>query len=274
MIYIAVRPLLATATRGVSTAGWHVTSADPEQAFSTYLQAYADWDGPKYSFVLRHPGRSISAALAVVRLQRLTASPSATPNGDAIRVALQPRSTFWRTWAPVTAVLPLPACPGDFDLGRQNQTLRRQVRRAQRTGIRWATIEDPAERLALLELAADSERAHPIDIYRIAEPDNRELLAFPLWIAAYATDGRPLLLSVTPVDGQWALLRYFRTIGSGQEQSHARYLALHALATHLASLGVRYLFDQASPATLPPGLRHYQRMIGFRIFRVRLGKPD
>jgi len=39
---------------------------------------------------------------------------------------------------------------------------------------------------------------------------------------------------------------------------------------HLVRLGAWYLIDQASPLWLANGLRHYQRMLGFRLVRFRL----
>jgi hypothetical protein len=245
---------------------------DPEAVFCDFLQEYAEWGGAKLAFVLLRPWRSLAATRAIVRLQRLTVTASEGPQGQAIRAGLLPRSSFFRTWAPVVAVLPLPDCPDSFGLGRPNQTLRRKVRSAQRQGIRCATITDPDERLALLAATAAAERIHPIERYRNEEPDNSELLGYPFWVAAYSADGRPLLLSVTPIDGEWAMLRYFRSIGSGDEQSDARYFALDALARLLIERGVRYLFDKESLTRLPPGLRHYQVMTGFRVCRVRLGK--
>jgi hypothetical protein len=260
--------------RRALAVGGRLFAKDPEAVFCDYLQAYSEWGGPKLAFVLRHPCRGAMATIAIARLRRLTPAPSQRPEGRAIRRALLPRSTFLRTWAPVIAVLQLPERPEDFGLGRPNQTLRRKVRSAERLGIRCAPVEDQEQRLALLRLATDSERVHPIARYRNADPDNSELLSFPLWLAAYAADGRPLLLSVTPIDGQWAMLRYFRSVGRGEEQSDARYLALDALARHLAALGVRYLFDPESITTLSLGLRHYQRMVGFKVFRVRLSRRD
>jgi hypothetical protein len=250
------------------------TSADPETVFCDFLQEYSEWGGAKLAFVARHPRRSIAATTAIVRLQRYTAILSPGPQGDAIRAGLLPRSSFLRTWAPVVAVLPLPDCPDSFGLGRPNQTLRRKVRSAQRLGIRCAIITDPGEKQSLLAATAAAERIHPIKRYRNADPDNSELLGYPFWLAAYSADGRPLLLAVTPFDGEWAMLRYFRSIGSGDEQSDARYFALDALARHLIGSGVRFLFDKESITTLPAGLRHYQRMVGFKICRVRLGQQE
>ena len=131
-------------------------------------------------------------------------------------------------------------------------------------------MDDDTERQELVRLADEWERNNPHDQYRNANPSNKELLAHPLWLAAYSSEGRPLLLSVTPVDGEWAQLRFFKTIGSGDEQSVARYYLVQILVEHLVQLGVRYLFDVTSPLRLPNGLRHYQRVIGFRIYRLQV----
>jgi hypothetical protein len=77
------------------------------------------------------------------------------------------------------------------------------------------------------------------------------------------------MLSVTPNDGEWAQLRYFRTLGSGPEHSDSRYLMTQVLVAALSERGVRRLVDGVHPADLPNGLRHFQRMVGFRLARVR-----
>jgi hypothetical protein len=138
-------------------------------------------------------------------------------------------------------------------------------------------VDDPAERQKLAQLAAEWERIHPVEYYRNPDPNVTCLLSYGLWLAAYAADGRPLLLSITPVDGQWALLRYFRTMTSGEDASNARYLMTQVLVEHLVRLGVRHLVDQASPLWLSNGLRHYQRILGFRLVRLHLlerSSPD
>jgi hypothetical protein len=109
-------------------------------------------------------------------------------------------------------------------------------------------------------------------IYRNPAPDNDDLLNYRLWLVARAADGRPVLLSVTPVDGEVALLRYFRTLGTGQEQSHARYLMTEVLVERLVRLGARYLVDGSNLFLLPNGLRHFQQMVGFRIVRLRIAR--
>jgi hypothetical protein len=117
------------------------------------------------------------------------------------------------------------------------------------------------------------ERTHPDATYRTRDPGNDDLLDYQLWLVARAADGRPLLLSVTPVDGELAMLRYFRTLGWGEEQSQARYLMTEILVERLVSLGVRYLVDGSNLFWLPDGLRHFQKMMGFHIVRIRVARP-
>jgi hypothetical protein len=120
----------------------------------------------------------------------------------------------------------------------------------------------------LLRVAEETERSHPDPLYRIDDPDNEDLLRHDLWLAAYSPQGRPLLLSVTPVDGEWGLLRYFRTLGHGPEHSDTRYLMSTALVEALAERGVRYLVDSWHPGEIPEGLRQFQRSVGYRLVRV------
>ena len=64
------------------------------------------------------------------------------------------------------------------------------------------------------------------------------------------------------IDDELALLRYFRTLGTGSEHSIARYFMTEVPGGTLwYTLGVRYLFDDTSPFRLNNGLRHFQRMI-------------
>jgi hypothetical protein len=100
------------------------------------------------------------------------------------------------------------------------------------------------------------------------------LLSYDLWPAAYSAEGRPLLLSVTPIDGDFALLRYFRAIGFGEEQSNARYLMTEVLAERLVAQGVRYLIDGAFVSELPDRLRHFQQMIGYHTARIYLTRSE
>jgi hypothetical protein len=69
----------------------------------------------------------------------------------------------------------------------------------------------------------------------------------------------------------WPRFGHFQTIGSGDNQSDARYLMTEVLAEHLIERGVRYLVDAGSLA-IPNGIRHFQRMLGFQIVRIRVAR--
>ncbi len=245
-------------------------SSDREAQLSQFCHDYVDVGMPGLAHCIRHPGKCLSAFVAVHRIPSLRADPADGVEGSAIRDELLRGSAIRRRIFPAMAVLTLPRHPGQYELGPSKQTLRRKIRQAQRLGVRWATVDEPEERRKLLELATEWERNHPVDCYRNPDPQLSPLLSYGLWLAAYSAAGRPLLLSVTPVDGEWALLRYFRTLTAGEEASSARYLMTRVLVEHVVRLGARYLIDQSSPLWLSNGLRHYQRMLGFRLVRLHL----
>jgi hypothetical protein len=258
-----------------------LTTTDYETRVRDYFYDYVDCGKPGYVYVARHPRRSLGAFIALFRLPCLNVAPSpAGFEGAHIRAllsehsasSLSPRTTLERLTGLATSVLSLPAEPGQYSLGASKQTLRRKVRRARQLGVRWAEVSDPQERQRLLKLAEEYERTHPDATYRNPNPDISDLVRYRLWLAAYSAEGQPLLLSVTPVDGELAVVRYFRTIGAGEEQSNARYLMWEILVEHLVERGVRYLLDGASQA-IPNGRRHFQRMLGFHIVRIRVTRP-
>jgi hypothetical protein len=249
----------------------HATMADHREAtLSQFCHDYVDVGMPGLIYCIRRPGTCLTAFVALYRMLPLRADPSGTLEGAAIRKTLSEGSVIRRTMFPARAVLTLPRHPGQYDLGGSKKTLRYYARRAQRRGVHWAKVDDQEERQKLAQVAAEWERVHPVEYYRNPDPDIGSLLNYGLWLAAYSADGQPLLLSVTPVDGQWALLRYFRTMTTGEDASNARYLMTQVLVEHLVSLGARYLIDQASPLWLSNGLRHYQRILGFRLVRLHL----
>ncbi|PWJ51200.1 hypothetical protein SAMN06264364_12177 [Quadrisphaera granulorum] len=238
-----------------------------------YGDRQAAGHGP-LAFAVRHPARTAAALAAVLRLPRLRADLPARGPGcgeaetDAVRAALLSRSFGVPMACTGVSVLPVPADPEDVVAGRAKQTLRRKIRAAQRRGTTTRLVTDPGEREALLELARRCERKHPDEVYRTAEPEVEDLPGYALWMVAQDSRGTPLLLAVIPASGQWAVLRYFRTLGFDPEHSDSRYLATADLARELAARGVRHLADTSHPAALTPGLRHFQRMLGFRLHRV------
>jgi len=246
------------------------TESRREAKLSQFCHDYVAARRPGFGYCFRYPGRSLSALVAIRRLPSLRAGPFDNVEGTAIRAELSRGSVVRRVIFPLMAVLRLPPGPGQYDLGSSKQTLRRKIRRAQRLGVGWAKVVEPEEQQKLLQLAAGWEQMHPAVHPRTPPVDHSSLLRYRLWLAAYSADGRPLLLSVTPVEREWALLYYFHSLAAGEEASNARYLMTQVLVEHLIALGVRYLIDPASPLGLTNGLRHYQRMLGFRLVRFHL----
>jgi hypothetical protein len=175
--------------------------------------------------------------------------------------------TSRRAMLGVSAVLETPTRPGTYEEGRSRATVRRKIRAAEKQGVTVRAVR-MADRANLLALADYHERANERDEYRNASPDNDDLLEYDLWLAAYDAYDQPIMLAVIPCAGEWAVLRYFRTLTAGQASSDARYLMAREVAEALAARGVRALVDTARPHWLPNGLRHFQRMIGFRLVRI------
>ena len=251
------------------------TGTEPEAVMSGYFRDFLDSGRQRHVYVLMHPVRSLRTLTTLYRLPCLHLCPPSPGSEGAIIWEILPQHSMRLPGIGfVMSALRLPPEPGQYSLGASKQTLRRKIRKAERAGIYWTEIQDTQDRLELLKLADDRERTHPDEKYQNHNPDNSDLLSYGLWLAAYSAEGRPLLLSVTPVDGDFAYLRYFRTLGDGEEESNARYLMTDVLAENLVSRRVRYLLDCASPAWQYEGLRHFQRMIGYEIVRIRFGRPS
>ncbi|WP_459646072.1 hypothetical protein [Kineococcus sp. NUM-3379] len=240
-----------------------------EPSLAAFYARYRESDRGVAATLVRHPVQCAVAALATARLPLHLAVLSRSREGGMLYQALA------RPFMPLlpqafvgAAVLRIPEDAGEYSQGRSKQTLRRKSRAALRRGIHVEKVEGPDERRRLLERANATERAHPDLQYRVTAPDNDDLLENRLWLVARSRTGDPLVLAVTPYDGRWALLRYFRAIGNGDECSDARYHLCIALVEELSQRGVRFLLDPWSPAGLPNGLRHFQRMVGFRLVRV------
>ena len=247
------------------------TDTESEQSLAAFWTAYVDAGRGGAPFIVRNWSRSWAALQAVRRLPVLEARPTDTPDGRAVRRVLAARASYGVPGRLLgTAILEVPDDGDDYLLGRRAQTLRRKIRAAERHGLKVRRIEDVAERRSLVGVANEAEQRHVDPSYRVPTPSNDDLLDHDVWLTVDDPEGQPLLLAVAPRDGEFATLRYFRTLGAGETHSDARYLATSALVTELARHGVRYLLDTASPAEQTNGLRHFQRMVGFRYARVKL----
>ena len=248
-------------------------AARPVSPLDDFWGAYADAGRPGPLFALRRPVGLVRALRAVRRLPREPVRPSATPGGLAVREALEVRVALGLPGRVLgTAALPVPERAEDYLVGRRAATMRRKVRAAQRAGTVVEVVDDLEEKHRLLALADRHEREHPDATYRVEVPDNADLLEHELWLVARDPTGEPLLLSVTPVDGRFATLRYFRTLGWGPAYSDARYLATAVLVDHLSRAGVRWLLDTESISAQTSGLRHFQKLVGFEYVRFVLAR--
>lgn len=215
-----------------------------------------------------HDSRAALQTMHDIRaLPKLIASLPAGDEASAVREQMMRHGASRRAMCGVSAVLELPTGSETYLEGRDRATVRRKMRAAAKQGVVVRPVPD-GERTELLNLADRHEQDNEREAYRTAKPENGDLLAYRTWFAAYDADGQPLALAVTPVAGEWATLRYFRTLRSDTAASDARYAMTAVVAEALRDLGVRHLVDTARPHWLPNGLRHFQRMVGFRLVRV------
>ncbi len=250
-------------------SGQSVEIDQREELVSDYFRGYVEAGSKRWWYAGAHPVLSVRALNHFLRLPKLVAELSSSAGGQAIWEGLgRDRPAIATPVHRAASVLVLPERPGEYAQGRRRQTLRRKCREAERRGVRWAVVTNATERKRLVSLADRRDRSHPRDEYRVLEGSRRGLLVHPLMLAGYAEDDRPILVSITPTDGKWAVLQYFRTLEDTPEASAARYLLTNALAEQLVIRGVKYLADNSSPMGINSGLRHFQRMLGFRIFRV------
>lgn len=245
------------------------TAEDPQELLRRYWDDFATSDQSPPVFVARHLRETAAMVRAVRRLPTLTVAPRGTAGGRAVRTALNRPGTLgspgrWQG----SAVLRLPEDPTVHLDGSHRATLRRKIRKAEAQGVSCAPVP-VADRPSLVARAEEAETRHPQSTYAMARPDNSDLLDHDLWLAAYVDD-EPIALTVAPVDGRWASLRYLRTLGWDQVHSDARYLLTHCLGVALAERGVHYLLDDQPPAHQTAGIRHFQQMLGYEYVRVRL----
>ncbi len=170
----------------------------------------------------------------------------------------------------LTSVLFLPSDAATFTQGASKQTLRRMTRKAERLGVTWRAVSSPDERRALIERGDAFERSEARKPYRRAVPENQDLVNYDTWFAAFDAEGGPLMLSVTGISGDVATLRYFRTMASSDAATWSRYPMTTLVVQAAVAQGCTVLLDLANPISLQSGLRHFAKMVGFELHRVRI----
>lgn len=252
-----------------------------EPALADFWTRYVDDRHHRLLFVAHHPWWTLLALVAVLRLTWLACDLHAGDHAARGQHAHKSRAAVLAVltmpglgglparWTGLAA-LEVPADAAAYSAGARRQTLRRKCRAAERHGVVCRLVPPGPERAALVARTHDAERRHPDPWYRSEHPDNSDLLDHDLWLVAEDPAGEPLLLAVVPWSGDTAVLRYFRTLGWGAVHSDARYLATQRLVEELSRRGVRTLLDTDHPGEQSNGVRHFQRMVGFRYHRVRL----
>ena len=254
---------------GVSAA------VEADRALADFWTSYVEAGREGIRYIFRDPLRSFRVLRGIRNLPVVRAArPSDQPGGRAVRRILDLRGPYGvpaRWWG--SAALAVPADASEHVEGSRAQTLRRKIRAAERQGISCRSVQR-ADRIGLLARANAVEQTHHDEQYRVLTPRNDDLLEHDLWMVAEDGAGEPLLLAVIPVDGELATLRYFRTLGGGDLYSLSRYFATHALVAELSKRGVRWLLDTEPPGAQKNGVRHFQRMVGFRYVRLRVVSRD
>ncbi len=237
--------------------------SDDEKKLSTLLAAHA---GPR-PWELRHPWAALRAFMLLRRLPVCTFHPSGTTEGAIIAKRLK-RSHFGVTTVLHEAVA-LIETPGPGESWSGNKSARKHARRALRAGVQWESVSDRAQKAQLLQGVQTRLLPRLMEYHGATDIDTDTMLESSLWLVG-SLEGRPLVVAAAATDGEWSVLTLFCRLESTAVAGSTRYLMTQVLVEELGRRGVRYACDSASPLRLPPGLRHFARMVGFRIHRVRV----
>jgi hypothetical protein len=226
---------------------------------SRYLVGIASNSGlARLRHTVRPKGLAASVRL-VAKLERLTVSPTDSPNGRAIRAYLEERRYGVPTHRVAQGVLVVPRSSQVYLRGRHKQAVRTNLHRARE------------ERLSCAQLTSLPEREAFADLIRPEYADSwgRKLLIErpeAEWWAVFEADGEPAGLGVVSVDSDVALIRSLVC------RSHlARWLLHTEIVTELADRGVTCLLVAARMApVLDPGVHYFQRRVGYQVAHLKL----
>lgn len=166
------------------------------------------------------------------------------------------------------AVLALPDQPQAYLVGRSMQAVRTGINHARRQGLSVVYVTDDGERGArALELVAGKVGAD-------FGPPLQAWAAAPLGESWFTLDaaGAACAIAILVVDGPIARLDTMIS-AQGELQSPARYLLLAHVFMELIGRGVTHVILENS-LFLPPGLLHFQKLLGFRPMNIRLSQRD
>lgn len=247
-----------------------VPKTEADQTLADFWRSYVESGRGGFGYVVRHPPDAVRALSAVQQLPVVhPPEHSATPGGREVARVIHQRGPLnlpARWWG--FAAFPIPMDLANALARPEAKRLRYNLRLAEAADITCRLVH-PTEKPELLERAQHRDRNHSDPVYRVADPRNEDLLDHDPWVVAQDCNGEPLTLAVAATDGEFAVLRYFRTLGDGDDHSLSRYPTHWALVEVLSDNGVRWLLDPNPPAAQTNGVRLFQRIIGFRHLRIR-----
>lgn len=277
-----VRQLATSAATWWMQTAARLDTATQEKALADFFVRFrdaADAAAPARSdrdhflrYCSSNPREAACAFIASRRLPQLVADLGDDRGGRIIVDALGESFLGIPLRWTALAIVEVPADAASYRTGGSRRTLRKKTGYALRAGVTWRCVDDDQERRRLIALGNATEQSHPDARYRRAAPDNQDLLDHGVWVLAERA-GEPLAFAVATASGEWAWVRYSRTLGNEDLHSLARYTLIEALVTVLSRMQVRFLVESSQPVVLSNGLRHFQRMVGFRYARIRIRRP-
>ncbi len=222
-------------------------------------------------FALRNVRALIGAWRVIRALPQLDVTLSTSPQGRHLRSLVRRRFVGVPRRRNAVAVAALPGEIDEFLRGRPRQAVRTNITRAKAEGIectRLSTRAEQARRVADVLATRDEDATRIRDVAR----ERLDAGIDEFFAAVDGTDATLVVAAVT-VDQEWAHIGWFVSDPHDERSAEARYLLYVHVFEYLIALGVRYVFVQ-SAVTLPPGLRYFQRRLGFVPTNLRLSRTE
>ena len=175
---------------------------------------------------------------------RLTASPSAGPIADHLAIRDGRR---WR-YRRAQAALPLPGEFAEYMRGRSRQAVRTNVARAREAGFTVLSIPDESWVPGTDDFRLKHIAPGPVERWRVLD-----------------SDGVGMGEAILSVDEDVALLHGLISLAT-----YARWLLHTAIVERLCGSCSLLLVNTEEIYLLPAGNQHFQRLLGYEIFRLRV----
>ena len=218
------------------------------------------------SYAARHAGDLVASFRVLRALPTYDVVTSPSPQGEWLRALTERRTTGVTRRRLGVSVLDLPDTIEDYLRGKQRQAVRTNVSRARRTGLTTVALDDVAAREQAIGVVLAGRRDDP-DWYPerllVRARNGRDEM-----FAVRDAHGTTLALAVITVDTEWANLGWLLSTPGDDRAGDARYLLTVDVNAQLIARGVRHLMVEAS-LLLGPGLRYFQRRVGFTLANVR-----